>query len=149
MKRTQASIFSSPSVPASIETTLPAAQTSRSNKSSFNSTDNRFNQRLLRAHQGSIQPRLTSQGLVISNQTLNQPLNPNAFLPGALKYFSKSRPQIVNMQNQRKYPQLSNDFLKTGCNIHGCSHGFQVENCRSPSEYLHCFLCRTKCVQYE
>ena len=121
MKRTQASIFSSPSVPASIETTLPAAQTSRSNKSSFNSTDNRFNQRLLRAHQGSIQPRLTSQGLVISNQTLNQPLNPNAFLPGALKYFSKSRPQIVNMQNQRKYPQLSNDFLKTSCNIHGCS----------------------------
>ena len=107
VKRTKVSNFSSPSVPVvrpvstkRIETSLPAAQT------------NKFNQRLLQAHQGSIKNRLPSQGLVISNQTLSQPLNPNAFLPGALKCFSKSQPQIVNMQNQRKYLQLSNDFLK-------------------------------------
>ena len=135
-----------------IEASLSAAQT---NKLSSNVSGNRFNQRSLQTHQGSLKNRLPSQGLVISNQTLSQPLNPNAFLPGALKCFSKSQPQIVNMQNQRKYPQLSNDFLKRQATMFmavpspeilaemredGFTKDFQVENCRSSSEYLYCLL---------
>jgi len=62
---------------------------------------------------------------------------------------------MANLQNKRKYPQLSNESLKKKTSIfmaapspeilaemreEGFTKDFQVENCRSSSEYLHCLL---------
>ena len=124
-------------------------------KTSLNSSSNKFKQGSLPPHQGSMQQRIASRSLILSNQTLNQPLNPNAFLPGALKCFSKSRSQMANVQNLRRYPQLSNESLRRQAATfmaapspqilaemreEGFPKDFQVENCRSSSEYLHCLL---------
>ena len=113
----------------------------------------RVNRRSLPPSQGSMRQHFSNQPL--SNQTLNQPLNPNVFLPGALKCFSKSRNQMDNLQNKRKYPQLSNETLKRQASTFMAAPSpeilaemrderfikdFQIENCRSSAEYLHCLL---------
>ena len=160
VKKIQVSSESGPPVvrPLSMKinrTTLSATDKIRPNKTSLQLSSNKLKQRSLPYQQGCVQPWVASQSLILSNQTLNQPLNPNVFLPGALKCFSKSRAQMANVQNLRRYPQLSNESLRRQAATfmaapspeilaemreEGFPKDFQVENCRSSSEYLHCLL---------
>jgi len=91
----------------------------------------------------------------ISRQTLSQPLNPGAFLPGALRGFPKNRAQVADTRNRRNYPQLSNESLKRRASTfmaapnmeilaqmrkEGVEKDFDIEECKSSFEYLGCLM---------